>query len=462
MRRLTYVAVLPIVLAAGCFGSSASAGRQPSHPAVTTTTSVGKAVHFTNWPNFHRTASKSGHTRQRVHLPLHHAWRASLDGSVWSEPVIARGTLIAGTEHDSVYGLDPHTGKQRWHTRLGSPEPASLQPCGDINPIGITGSPAYDPATGSVFVVATTGRGRHTLWALNARNGHKRWHRNVDVDRSRDRNAEQQRAALLVVHNRVIVTYGAHVGDCGNYVGYAASAATNGKGTIPFYAVPNARQAGMWGPAGPVKAYDGNILTPTANGSNRSGGRWDHSDGVIELRPKSMHFVRGWAPVNWLQGDIDDQSLGSTSPVRVNGRYVVGGKRGTVWLLRQRLGGVGAQIDTDSAASCGAFGGAAAVGKTAILPCKTGTVGMLALSVSRHHLRTKWRTRGVYGSPIIAGKRVYVADLNSGDLKVLSLKNGHPIRSISVGSLPTFPSEVVDGNHVFVPTLDGITAIRGS
>jgi outer membrane protein assembly factor BamB len=462
MRRLSYVAVLPIVLAAGCFGSSPAIGQQGSHPAITTPGSVAKAAHFTNWPNFHRTASKSGRTSARVHLPLHHAWRASLDGSVWSEPVIAKGILIAGTEHDSVYGLNPRTGKQRWHTRLGTAEPGSLQPCGDIDPIGITGSPAYDPATGSVFVVATTGHGTHTLWALNAKNGHRRWHRNVDVDKARDRNAEQQRAALLVVGKRVIVTYGAHVGDCGNYVGYALSAATNGKGKIPFYAVPNKRQAGMWGPAGPVLAYDGNILTPTANGSNRTGGRWDHSDGVIELTPTSMHFVRGWAPKNWLQGDIDDQSLGSTSPVRVHGRYVVGGKRGTVWLLKKKLGGVKGQLATDSAASCGAFGGAAAVGHVAILPCKTGTVGILALSVGRHRLHTKWRTTGVYGSPVVAGKRVYVADLNSGDLKVLSLADGHVIRSISVGSLPTFPSEVVDGNHVFVPTLDGITAIRGS
>jgi outer membrane protein assembly factor BamB len=461
MRRLTYVAVLPILLVAGCFGNSASAGRQPSHPAVTKVDGIGKRVTFTTWANFHRTASKNGHASGRVHLPLHHAWHASLDGSVWSEPVIAKGILIAGTEHDSVYGLNPRTGKQRWHTRLGTAEPGSLQPCGDIDPIGITGSPAYDTATGSVFVVATTGHGKHTLWALSAKTGHKRWHRNVDVDKARDRNAEQQRAALLVVGKRVIVTYGAHVGDCGNYVGYAASAATNGKGKIPFYAVPNERQSGMWGPAGPVVAYDGNILTPTANGSKRSGSKWDHSDGVIELTPKSMHFVRGWAPKNWLQGDIDDLSLGSTSPVRVHGRYVVGGKRGTVWLLRKKLGGVGGQLDTDNA-SCGAFGGAAAFGHTAILPCKTGTVGMLALSVGKHHLRTKWRTDGVYGSPIIAGKRVYVADLNSGDLKVLSLKSGHVIGSISVGSLPTFPSEVVDGNHVFVPTLDGITAIHGS
>jgi hypothetical protein len=218
----------------------------------------------------------------------------------------------------------------------------------------------------------------------------------------------------------------------------------------------------MWGPAGPVAGYDGNILTPTANGSNRTGGKWDHSDGVIEITPKTMHFVRGWAPKNWLQGDEDDQSLGSTSPVRIHGhRYVVGGKRGTVWLLRQRLGGVGHAIQARDL-SCGAFGGAASAKGVVIEPCKSGTLGMLAVGAGKHGLHVRWRTNGVYGSPVVAGNRVFVADLESSSLKVLSLKTGHVVASMPVGSLPTFPSEVVDGNHVFVPTLSGITALRGS
>jgi YVTN family beta-propeller protein len=479
MRRYAAIVSLPVLLTAiACSGGSAGAsGTSPHAPASTGSTApagtetprepsaaTAQAAHYVNWPMYHGGPAKRGHVASGLTLPLHHAWSKTLNGSVWSEPVIADGTLIAATEHDSVYGLNPSTGKQRWRVNLGTPEPLSQQPCGDIDPIGITGSPAFDKATGSVFVVATTGNGRHTLWALNAKTGHRRWHRSVDVDKSRDRNAEQQRAALLVVDKRVIVTYGAHAGDCGNYVGYAASIATNGKGKIPFYAVPNTRQAGMWGPAGPVEAINGNVLTPTANGSNRTGGKWDHSDGVIELTP-TMHYVRGWAPANWEQGDADDLSLGSTSPVRVDGKYVVGGKRGEVWLLRQHLGGVNGQLDTLGQDNfCNAFGGIAAAGHIAILPCKnfSRAHSVRALTVGKKSLHTKWQANGIYGSPIIAGKRVYVADLDSGDLKVLSLTTGHVIASIPVGSLPTFPSEVVDGHHVFVPTLSGITAIRGS
>jgi YVTN family beta-propeller protein len=465
MRLLTRVLVPIALVATGCVGAgSAAGGPQVSHASPHT----GSAAHaqYTNWPNYHRTAAKTGHVGTGVTLPLHHTWTDSLDGGVWSEPVIVNGILIAATEHDSVYGLNPNTGKHLWHTKLGTPEPLSQQPCGDIDPIGITSAPAYDPSTGSVFVVATTGRGTHTLWALNPANGHRRWHRDVDVDKARDKNAEQQRAPLLVIDHRVIVTYGAHAGDCGNYVGYAASVPTNGKGRIPYYAVPNARQSGMWSPAGPVEAIDGNILVPTANGSDRNPHiRWDHSDGVLELNPTTMHFVRGWAPRNWEQGDADDLSLSSTSPVRISGKYVVGGKRGEVWLLKPSLGGVGGQLDTLGHDNfCQAFGGIAAVGRVAILPCKNFSApqSVLAVSVHGNSLRTKWRTRGIYGSPIIAGARVYVADQDSGELRVLSLKTGHIVASIPVGNLPTFPSEVVDGNHVFVPTTTGVTAVRGS
>jgi outer membrane protein assembly factor BamB len=459
MRRVVLALIVPALLAAGCASSTTSHGstvlRAP--PA----TSVAHRVHYTNWLNYNRGPAKSGVAAAGVRGPLHQAWRARLNGSVWSQPVIADGILIAATEHNGVYALNPTTGRRIWRVNLGTPEPLSRQPCGDIDPIGITSSPAFDPATGSVFVVATTGRGRHTLWAINARTGHRRWHRSVDVDRARDKNAEQQRASLLVIDHRVIVTFGAHAGDCGNYVGYATSTPTSGKGKIRFYAVPNARQSGMWSPPGPVEAYDGNILVPTANGSNRTGGRWDHSDGLLELNPRTMHFVRGWAPKNWEQGDADDLSLSSTSPVRAGGRYVIGGKRGIVWLLNRGLGGVGGEAAAANL-HCGAFGGSAALGNVAILPCRSGEVSMLAVTVGKHSLHVKWRTPNIYGSPIIAGKKVYVADIATSSLKVLSLATGRVQSSIPVGALPNFPSEVVDGNRVFVPTLTGITALRGS
>ena len=49
--------------------------------------------------------------------------------------------------------------------------PGADLPCGDIDPLGITGTPAYDPGTGLVFVVAETADARHTLAGIDVATG---------------------------------------------------------------------------------------------------------------------------------------------------------------------------------------------------------------------------------------------------------------------------------------------------
>jgi hypothetical protein len=66
----------------------------------------------------------------------------------------------------------------------------------------------------------------------------------------------------------------------------------------------------------------------------------------------------------------------------------------------------------------------------------------------------------LYGSPIVAGRRVYLTDRDTGDLVVLRLRDGHQLQRLHAGSVSHFPSQVVDGGYVFVPTLTGITAFR--
>ena len=77
-------------------------------------------------------------------------------------------------------------------------------------------------------MVAETVGGHHTLWALNAANGNKRWHVSLDVLPNRNRKAEQERSAVLVANGRVIVSFGGLAGDCDNYVGYVTSTSVHG------------------------------------------------------------------------------------------------------------------------------------------------------------------------------------------------------------------------------------------
>jgi hypothetical protein len=100
------------------------------------------------------------------------------------------------------------------------------------------------------------------------------------------------------------------------------------------------------------------------------------------------------------------------------------------------------------------------VGRTVLMPC-LGEHQIRALHVGAHGMHWVWSASGIYSSPVVAGSRVYVADRDSGDLVVLRLGNGSVVQRINAGSLTHFPSSVVDGGFVFVPTLTGVTAFHG-
>jgi outer membrane protein assembly factor BamB len=426
------------------------------------TAATSRQANLPNWPTYHRTNSRSGVARTTIQLPLHHKWTRRLDGAVYGEVLMVSGSLIAATENDSVYALNPANGRTRWRRHLGSAQSQSGLPCGNIDPLGITGTPAYDARSGSLFVVAETAGGHHTLWAINAKTGAKRWHRSLDVLPARNRSAEQERSALLVTHGRVITTFGGLDGDCSNYVGYVTSAPATGRGKITHYTVPTAREGGIWSPAGPVVGPNGNVYVASGNGAE-TGGHFDGSDSVLELRPRSLHRVALFAPRSWAADNAQDADLGSSSPVPVNRRFVIAGKRGTVYLLRQRLGGIGGNLAAVS--GCNAFGGAAHVGHLALMPCLYSDQ-VRALHVGRHSLHWLWSAAG-YASPVVAGHKVLVADLNSNRLEVLSLGTGHLLGSIGIGPLAAggghvFPSETVVGNSVYVGTMTGVSAVSGS
>jgi outer membrane protein assembly factor BamB len=468
MRRLASAFGLTAVLAAAGCGGSTTATPQPGGNQTAAGSpgaaagAAAKAGTFGDWPTYHRTASRSGLAPTPVKPPLHTRWTKHLDGAVYGEAIVAHGLLIAATENDTVYGLNPKTGSVKWHKHLGTPAPQSTLPCGDIDPLGITGTPSYDAKTGSVFVVAETTGGHHTLWALRATTGGRRWHRSLDVEHSRDIKAEQERSALLVTDHRVITTFGGLDGDCGNYVGYVTSVSTSGHGKTTSYAVPTSREAGMWSPAGPVRGHNGNVYVASGNGAELHG-KWDKSDSVTELTPAGLHRKGVFAPSTWQVDNQQDLDLGSSSPVPVNGRIVIAGKRGTVYLVKSSLGGIGHGIDTVS--GCRAFGGPARSGHTVLMPCvgfQGETDAVRALRVGHSSLHWAWTAKGIYGSPIIAGHRVYVADRDSGDLVVLSLTTGHVLAKHHIGAFTHFPSVTVDGGRVFVPTLSGVTAVAGS
>src|SRR5258708_1336938 len=63
-------------------------------------------------------------------------------GQIYAQPIVASGTLVAATEMNNVYGLDPATGSVKWTVNLGTPWPAHVTgpsttwSCNDMSPDG--------------------------------------------------------------------------------------------------------------------------------------------------------------------------------------------------------------------------------------------------------------------------------------------------------------------------------------
>ena len=174
----------------------------------------------------------------------------ALDGAVYGSPIVVGGTTIVATERDSVYGLDS-AGHELWHTTLGTPAAKSQLPCGNIDPLGITGTPVYDPTSKLAYLVAEYGSPpRHELVAINPTDGTVAWRISVDLP-GVDAAAMQERGALTVANGSVWVPFGGLAGDCGAYKGRVIAVPLTGAHSPTAFTVPTSREGGIWTPPGP-------------------------------------------------------------------------------------------------------------------------------------------------------------------------------------------------------------------
>src|SRR5690348_13467581 len=158
--------------AASTDGTAAPAAASPATTSQQAPAGNPAAPTGTDWTTYHRDAARTGVApAQPAAGPLSIAWRRHLDGAVYGQPLVIGGLVIAATEGDTVYGLDRATGAVRWHVHLGTPVPLSALPCGDIDPLGITGTTVYDPATRMVYAVAETTGFHHVLAGIAVPSG---------------------------------------------------------------------------------------------------------------------------------------------------------------------------------------------------------------------------------------------------------------------------------------------------
>jgi outer membrane protein assembly factor BamB len=464
---------------AACTGTAVTAssaqGGTVTVPAEQTISAAGGSgtAPAAAWPSYGSNASHTGFVSGLATAGvLHKRWTAGLDGAVYAQPLVVGGDVIAATENDTVYALNAASGRVVWRSHLATPVDQSTLPCGNINPLGITGTPVYDQSTGLVYAVAETRvtyRGHvfyHELFGLSVRTGRVLVRRIIWLPAGHPY-AHQQRPALALDHGRIVIAFGGLAGDCDQYVGTIATVSALGGGPLIEWRVPTSREGGIWAVGGPVVGPDGDLWISIGNGANGSGQPYDGSDSVTRLtfRPGNLLLRRNFfAPATWAADNDSDLDLGSTQPVLAarNVTFVLG-KRGVGYLVyTSSMGGIGRQ--RDSKAICRAYGAGAVYGDTIYEPCSDNGLAAVAVNPATGAIRVLWHgPSNAHGSASIGGGAVWVPDSDDGILYELNPATGRVRYQISLGSpLPRFSSVSLAGNAAFVGTMNGVVAVGGA
>lgn len=459
--QTTLVLALVTVLlgAAGCGGSQSTSTQTGTASHESTATSTRVPAPASAWVTYHRNLARTGLDPTSPSLgQVRQKWTRQLDGQLYAEPLVAGGRVLAATESDSLYALDASSGRVLWHTRLGTPVDGATLPCGNINPSGITGTPAIDSGHGTAYAVGFLQPAHHVLFAVDLATGRVRWRRAIDPPGA-DPKVHQQRAALAVSRGRVYVAYGGLNGDCGDYHGWALSVpASSPRGALQAFRVPTQREGAIWAPSGPAVDARGNLFVSTGNGSSTNS--FDFGNSVIRLSP-SLQRTAFWAPRNFATLNANDTDLGSTGPVLLAGGSVfIIGKQGIGYLLDAgRLGGIGGELASRAVCSA-AFGGSAYAAGLVYVPCVD---GLAAVRVTGRALSRAWQGPGFRaGPPIVAGGAVWTVDLDTGVLYALDARTGRVRFRASIGQPAQFTTPAAAGGWIYVGGGNRVLAFTGA
>jgi hypothetical protein len=277
-------------------------------------------------------------------IHLDSTFDGTISGNVYASPLYVqdgvshKGTFYIATESNNLYALDETTGKSSIPTKNAGFAAGSTG-CGlsNISPLGITGTPAIDPATRLIVFSSATatamngGLSKHIIHAWSIDDFSEKW--SLDVSTLTDSvvgafppATQNQRSAVLIVNGTAYVVYGGHYGDCSPYHGWIVGVPLNATpatvaSVAKFYATP-ASLAGMWAAGGP--SSDGtDIFDATGNSGDldKTGviANWKGAYSVLRwgagpvFTPGSANF---WHAVSDDSGGDDD--LGGSAPLVVD------------------------------------------------------------------------------------------------------------------------------------------------
>jgi outer membrane protein assembly factor BamB len=332
---------------------------------------------------FHNDAARGGLyvmprlTYERAaNLHLDRNFDGKVEGNIYAQPLFwhfrqtSRKLVVVATEANWVYALDARDGKVAWKKSLGTPVPRSALPCGNIGPLGITGTPAIDLIKDAIYVDAMVDAGggagaQHLVFGLSVADGSvlPGFPVNVaEVLKARGMSftprVQNQRGALLIAENKLFVPYGGHFGDCGQYRGWVVGIDLNDPRSVSAWST-RAFGGGIWAPGG--ISYDGRSLF-VSTGNTMGTAEWADGEAIIRLGPdlkRSGEPRDFFAPSDWKALDDADLDLGGVSglpldvadPDGKTALLLALGKDGKAYLLdRTNLGGIGGALDVQRVA----------------------------------------------------------------------------------------------------------------
>lgn len=296
-------------------------------------------------------------------------FKPSFSGHIYAQPLFwkpkgaNRGLVIAATESNGVYALNENSGDTVWQIALAPSVALSELPCGNINPVGITGTPVIDEAAGVLYLnaLAETAKGpHHKVYALSLSDGSVLPGWPIDIEAALTKKGasfsslvQGERSALLLFADKLYVNYGGNNGDCGTYRGTVVQIDPD-KAKVEANWQTRAAGGGIWAQGG--LAGDGAFLYITT-GNTFGANTWSDGEAVIKLHPGLAHSGNPkdyFTPSNWKDLDNSDQDLGGTEALPLNvavsgghpaARVIAFGKDGKAYLLdRKNLGGIGGAI----------------------------------------------------------------------------------------------------------------------
>ncbi len=278
-----------------------------------------------------------------------------MDGKVDAQPLFVKDlpipgrgkfdTVIAATEHDSVYAFEAQTGNVLWQKSLlaSGETPSDPVGCTQVVPeIGITSTPVIDRrfgGLGTIYLVAMSkdagGNYHQRLHALSLLNGAERPNSPVEIEATYpgtgDESANgvitfnpkvhEDRAALLLSDGTIYTSWSSHC-DIRPYSGWViAYDATTLKQSAVTNFSPHGSEASIWmSGAGPAADAEGNVFISVANGTfetqldaNGFPNQQDFGNAYVKLTPRfpALPVTDYWTMYNTISESDQDQDLGS-------------------------------------------------------------------------------------------------------------------------------------------------------